>query len=224
MSRVRKVKMEGQIAAYIKNKTFSFCALQEEMEAYAKEHHVPIISRDSLDFLVLLLKLRKPKRILEFGTAIGYSAIIMASVLDKDTKIVTIERNQLRYDTALENIKKAGLEEVIEVYFMDALEAREAVQDKTFDFVFIDAAKGQYKLFFDLAYDLVVPSGVIVSDNVFHKGMVCIPDIVDVDRRQRTIYKRMNDYVTFLKKDNNGFFSSLVPIGDGLAITYKEDC
>lgn len=214
--------MEEQISTYIKNKTFSFCPLQEEMEAYAEAHHVPIISRDSLDFLVMLLKLKKPKKILEIGTAIGYSSIVMASVLTDDAKITTLERDRARYDMAIENIKKAGLEDIIQVRYIDARESREILQGEKYDFVFIDAAKGQYQLFFDLIFDLVEDGGIIVSDNIFYKGMVCASDINDIDRRQRTIYKRMNQYLTFLKTKNDAHDTALVPIGDGLAITYKK--
>lgn len=208
---------------FIIKKTFPFFPLQLEMEDYAREHHVPIISRDSLDFLISILKLKKPKSVLEFGTAIGYSSIVMASHLEKDARILTFERNVPRFNLALENIKKANFENMIEVCNMDATEADGYLTDKKFDLVFIDAAKGQYQLFFDLAYDLVEPGGVIVSDNIFHKGVVFEEDVMQVDKRQRTIYKRMNAYLDFLKTKNSDFFTSLIPIGDGIALTYKNE-
>ncbi len=215
--------MKNEITKYIINKTFDFIPIQYEMEAYAAEHHVPIISRDSLDLVVSLLKIKRPKKILEFGTAIGYSAILMASNVETDARIFSFERNEKRYETAVKNIKKAGLENSIFVYNEDATKSSKTLEDKEFDFVFIDAAKGQYKAFFDLVFDKVTPGGVIVSDNIFHKGLVCLQDINSVEKRQRTIYRRMNEYLDFLKSENDDFFTSLIPIGDGIAITYKSE-
>lgn len=212
-----------KIKEYIIEKTFSISNLQLEMEKFAVQNHVPIITRDSLDLLISLIKIKKPKQILEFGTAIGYSSIIMANYLDKDAKIITVERNQARYDQAISNIKKSGLEDKITVYHMEALEIKELIKDIQFDMVFIDAAKGQYRLFFDMIFEQVNPSGIIVSDNIFHKGMVCEKDKSKVIRRQRTIYNRMNDYLSFLKEENNRFYTCLIPIGDGMAITYKNE-
>lgn len=217
--------MKNLIDAYIEEKTFEFSPLQLEMEAYAREHHVPIISRDSLDLLISLLKIKKPRRVLEFGTAIGYSAILMAMQLEGGAKIISFERNEPRYERALENIEKANLKDRIQVYNMDAAEANHILDGQSFDFVFIDAAKGQYQVFFDMVYDKLAAGAIIVSDNIFHKGLVCIKDAQDVDKRQRTIYRRMNDYLGYLKskEKKNEFFTSLIPIGDGIAITYKNE-
>ena len=215
--------MDNIIGEYIKGKTFEFLPQQLEMESYARDHHIPIVSRDSLDLIVSLLKIKKPKSILEFGTAIGYSAILMAYHTDEDTQIITLERDKDRYDVAMDNISKVGFNHRIKVYNMDAMEARELFEEEEFDFVFIDAANGQYKVFFDLVYDRIASGGIIVSDNILHKGLVCAADIKDVDKRHRTIYKRMNSYLDFLKSKESDSFTSLIPIGDGIAITHKNE-
>ncbi len=210
------------VSEYIIEKTYEDFELQLEMESYAKENVVPIVSRDTLAFIKTMLELKKPKNILEFGTAIGYSSIMMCNTLKADCKITTVERNEKRYLKAIENIKKAGYENHITVVHKDALDSEEILKMQTYDMVFIDAAKGQYKLFFDMIYENVVSDGIIISDNIFHKAMVCQKNIADVERRQRTIYRRMNEYLDFLTKPNEKFCTSLIPIGDGLAITYKK--
>lgn len=210
------------VSEYIIEKTYEDFELQLEMESYAKENVVPIVSRDTLALIKTMLELKKPKNILEFGTAIGYSSIMMCNTLKSECKITTVERNEKRYLKAIENIKKAGYENHITVVHNDALESEEILKMQTYDMVFIDAAKGQYKLFFDMVYENVVSDGIIISDNIFHKAMVCQKDIADVERRQRTIYRRMNEYLDFLTKPNEKFCTSLIPIGDGLAITYKK--
>lgn len=210
------------VSEYIIEKTYADFELQLEMESYAKENVVPIVSRDTLAFIKTLIEIKKPKKILEFGTAIGYSSIMMCHTLNENCTITTVERNEKRYLKAIENIKKAGYENKISVIHADALDTKDILTKQTYDLVFIDAAKGQYKLFFDMIYDNVVPDGIIISDNIFHKSMVCEKDIADVERRQRTIYRRMNEYLDFLTKPSEKFSTSLIPIGDGLAITYKR--
>lgn len=210
------------VSKYIKDKTYATSELQCEMEIYANDNVVPIVTRDTLALLKSIVEIKKPRKILEFGTAIGYSSIMICDALNGDCKLTSIERNEKRYNKALENITKSGFQKQIQVIHADALESKDAVQSQTYDFVFIDAAKGQYQLFFDMVYDNVEAGGIIVSDNIFHKAMVCETDISNVERRQRTIYRRMNDYLDFLTKSNEKFHTSLIPIGDGLAITYKK--
>lgn len=210
------------VSEYINYKTHEISELQLEMEMYAKENVVPIVSRDTLALLKSVVEIKKPKKILEFGTAIGYSSIMLCATLKGECEITSLERNEKRYNKALENIAKSGFKEQIKVNHIDALESKEIIEKNTYDLVFIDAAKGQYQLFFDMVYNNVESGGIIISDNIFHKAMVCEPEILNVHRRQRTIYRRMNDYLDFLTKTNDEFYTSLVPIGDGLAITYKR--
>lgn len=211
------------VKQYIENRTFSFFSNQLEMEAYAKTNKIPIISRDSLDLLISIIKIKKPKKILEFGTAIGYSAIAMAIAAGEDSSVITFERDEIRYLEAIQNIEKSELKNRIKVYHSDIFDSKDLLQNENFDFVFIDAAKGQYRLFFDLIFEQLDDGGVIISDNILHKGLVLAEDASQVDRKRRTIYRRMTDYVNFLKEDNEKFFTSLIPIGDGIAITYKKE-
>lgn len=191
--------------------------LQKAMELYAQEKGVPIITKDTLNLLKTILILKKPKEILEFGTAIGYSAIQMAKILDGDCSITTIERNEIRYKEAIKNIQKAGYNKEIRLILGDATENSDFL-DRNYDLTFIDAAKGQYQKFFDLIIKNMNKGGIIISDNIFHNSLVCQPDVMQVERRQRTIYRRMNDYLDFLTR-TQGLSTTLVPIGDGLAIT-----
>lgn len=211
-----------KVKKYIIDKTHPACDIQIEMELYAKENVVPIVTRDTLSILKTIAEINKPYSILEFGTAIGYSSIMLCAALRGNCKITTIERNEKRYLKAMEYVKRSGYEDKIEIINIDALEAKEAIGNNLYDLVFIDAAKGQYQLFFDMIFDKVKPGGIIISDNIFHKGMVCEPEISSVERRQRTIYRRMNQYLDYLTTENELFFTSLIPIGDGLAVTYKR--
>lgn len=206
---------------FIKNHTYRFFDLQDEMREYAEKNHVPIISLDSLDFLISMVKINKPKKIIEFGTAIAYSTIAMAVNSSEETQIISFERNQKRYEMAIKNIKRAGLSSRIKVYNIDAFESKEIIDSTKFDMVFIDAAKGQYKFFFDLVFESLNSGGIIVSDNLFHKDMILEEDIKKIEKRQRTIYRRMTEYIEFLKNENSEYYSSILPIGDGMAVTYK---
>lgn len=215
-------QQDNALQRYIIGKTVPHHELQLELEAYAAQHHVPIISRDSLDMIMTLLRIHRPKHILEFGTAIGYSAIMMASAA-RDVQVTTFERDEARYEQAMDNIRRADLTDRIHAHLCDAQQAAALIAQSQYDFVFIDAAKAQYQRFFDMVYDYVVPGGVIVSDNIFYREMVCLESERDVPKRDRTIYKRMRAYLDFLKNHPERFFTSLVPIGDGLAITYKRE-
>lgn len=210
-----------KIETYITERTHAVSNIQEEMELYAKENVVPVVTRDTLALLKTLAQINKPYNILEFGTAIGYSSIMLCMTLNGNCKITTIERNEKRYLKAVEYVRLAGCQDKIDIINIDALDAGVIIENSSYDLVFIDAAKGQYRLFFDMVFDKVRPGGIIISDNIFHKGMVCEPEISLVERRQRTIYRRMNDYLDYLTTENKIFYTSLVPIGDGLAITYK---
>ena len=140
-----------------------------EMEHYAKEHNVPIIEKDSIAFILKFIKVNDVKEILELGSAIGYSAILMASVKD-DVKITTIERDETRYMECLKNVKKCGLEKRIEVVYQDALEVN--LSGVSYDLIFIDAAKGQYTKFFEKYKYFLKPGGVIITDNLKFHGHV----------------------------------------------------
>ncbi|SFE74312.1 O-methyltransferase [Peptostreptococcus sp. D1] len=190
----------------------------EYMEIYAEENSVPIIHKEVSELLKVILKIHKPKRILEIGCAIGYSSIFFANVLNNDVEIITTERNPIMLEKAYENIKKAGLSDKIKILVGDAEETLKDI-DGDFDMVFIDAAKGQYKLFFDIVFDKVKNGGIIISDNILYKGMIASDDFVV--KRKKTIVKRMRDYLDYICHQEF-LDTSIIPIGDGVAISYKK--
>jgi predicted O-methyltransferase YrrM len=190
----------------------------QEMENYAKENHVPIIEPEVAQLLKVLLKTNKPKNILELGTAIGYSALIMAEATE-DSQITSIERRADMILRAKENINKTPYKDRIKILEGEAEDVLLKLDEK-YDFIFLDAAKGQYMDFFIKCTKVLEPGGIIVSDNVLFKGMVASDKLVI--RRKKTIVKRLRE---FLKYINNikGYTSCVIPIGDGVAITYREE-
>ena len=210
---------EEYITEYIRELLPERTPLLRDLEDYAKHHKVPIIEPEVAQVLRFLLKLQKPKEVLEVGTAIGYSAITMAETLKKDFYITTLEKDPLMIEQANINIEKSGFKDYIKIIEGDALETFPHLS-KSYDFIFLDAAKGQYIEFMDYSLKLLKPGGIIVSDNVLYKGMVAQKS--QVKRRQRTIVTRLRDYLEWINHIE-GVTSSVIPIGDGLALTYKEE-
>ena len=206
------------VEEYIRETLAEKDGLLKELEDYANENSVPIIHKEVSDLLKVILKIHRPKRILEVGCAIGYSSIFFASVLGGDVEIITTERNEVMIEKAKENIKRAGLEDKITILEGDAEETLKNI-DGEFDMIFIDAAKGQYQLFFDLVIDRLKKGGLVVSDNILYKGMVAHDDFVV--RRKKTIVKRMRNYLDYICTCDY-LSTSLIPIGDGVALSYKE--
>ncbi|MCM2676569.1 O-methyltransferase [Alkalicoccobacillus plakortidis] len=193
--------------------------LVEEMEADAKEHDVPIMDLVGMESLLQLLQLRAPKRILEIGTAIGYSAIRMAEVLP-DTEIVTIERDPERAEKAKFYIEQAGLSNRIHLIEGDALNVVEILEKMPlFHVLFIDAAKGQYQRFFDLYTPLIALGGIVFSDNVLFRGLVAKQDVES--KRLSKLAGKINTYNQYLMEHPN-FHTRILPIGDGLAVSFKK--
>lgn len=214
MSNIVNDKVEN----YIRETLRPSQGLLRELEVYAEENSVPIIHKEVADLLRVLLKLKKPKKILELGCAIGYSSLLFVDVLDGDVEIVTTERNPVMLERAQENIKKADMEDRIKILVGNAEDTLKDIEGN-FDMIFIDAAKGHYKLFFDMLIDKLNQGGIVVSDNILYKGMIASDDYVV--RRKKTIVKRMRTYLDYIC-DLEGISTSLIPIGDGLAISYKE--
>ena len=210
---------EEYVEEYIRSITPHNNAYLSQMEQYAKEYHVPIIEPEVAQLLKVLLKTNKPKNILEIGTAIGYSALIMAETTNEDTRITTIERNDEMVKLAHTNISNTIFKDKIKILQGEAEDILPHLSD-TYDFIFLDAAKGQYLDFFNYCIGFLKPGGLIVSDNVLFKGMVATDELVV--KRKKTIVNRLR---TFLKYINelDGYTSCVIPIGDGVALTYKED-
>ena len=191
----------------------------EQIEQEAKETFVPIIRQETQSFLKVLLLMKKPVRVLEVGTAIGYSAILMSHYLPKDGRITTIEKYEKRIPIARENFSRAAVADRITLLEGDALEIMKSLEEP-FDFIFMDAAKGQYIHYLPEAIRLLAPEGVLMSDNVLQDGDV-IESRFAVERRNRTIHSRMREYLYELKH-NERLQTSILPLGDGVALSIKK--
>ena len=191
----------------------------KDLECYAHENAVPIISKEVGTLLELMINIKKPKNILELGTAIGYSAILMNLASNGNSKITTIERDNLMVELAQNNFKKYGMDDKINIIQGDCIEVLENLHEK-FDFIFIDAGKGHYNHFLPHCLRLLNSDGIIVADNVLFRGMVASKDLAT--RRKITIVKRMKSYLDLVSKDET-LITSVIPMGDGVAITSRRN-
>ena len=191
----------------------------DALELQAKKDKVPIVRREMQSFLKVLLQIKKPAKILEVGTAVGFSALLMARYTSEETHITTIEKYEKRIPIAKENFQAANMQHRITLLEGDALEILKSI-DESFDFIFMDAAKGQYIHFYPEVMRLLEPGGILVSDNVLQEGDL-IESHFAVERRNRTIYKRMRDYLYTLKHDER-LETAILPVGDGAAVSIKK--
>lgn len=189
-----------------------------QLERQALQNRVPIIRREMQSLLKVLLAIKQPDSVLEVGTAVGFSTILMGEYGKKDSHITTIEKYEKRIPVARENFKKAAMEDRITLLEGDALEIMKTLKDP-FDFIFMDAAKGQYINFLPDCLRLLKVGGVLVSDNVLQDG-----DIVEsrfaVTRRNRTIHSRMREYLYTLK-NHEQLSTAILPLGDGVTISTR---
>ena len=190
-----------------------------QLERYSKETNVPIIRPSMQSLLKLLLQMKQPKKILEVGCAIGFSALLMSEYGPGDCHITTIEKYEKRIPVAKENFKKAGKEKQITLLEGDAMEILPEL-DGSFDFIFMDAAKGQYIHFLQDILRLLSPGGILISDNVLQDGEI-IESRFAVTRRNRTIHSRMREYLYTLK-NHPLLVTSILPVGDGVTISVKK--
>ena len=190
-----------------------------EIEEFARATDVPIVRTEMQSFLRFLMKLKQPKRILEVGTAIGFSALLMSEYAPEDCKITTIEKYEKRIPLALDNFKKAGKENSITLLEGDALDILPTLTEE-YDFIFMDAAKGQYIHFLPEILRLLAKHGLLVSDNVLQDGDV-LESRFAVTRRNRTIHGRMREYLYILKHMEE-LTTAIVPLGDGVALSVKK--
>ena len=190
-----------------------------QLERYSKETNVPIIRPSMQSLLKLLLQMKQPKKILEVGCAIGFSALLMSEYGPGDCHITTIEKYEKRIPVAKENFKKAGKEKQITLLEGDAMEILPEL-DGPFDFIFMDAAKGQYIHFLQDILRLLSPGGILISDNVLQDGEI-IESRFAVTRRNRTIHSRMREYLYTLK-NHPLLVTSILPVGDGVTISVKK--
>ncbi len=187
-----------------------------EMEEYARLNGVPISQPESIRLLEIIIKIANAKKILEIGSAIGYSAIRMSNAAGGE--VTTVEISDEMADIAEKNIEKAGLSHKITLLRGDARQVLESVEDK-FDLIFIDAAKGQYEEFFRHGKRLLKVGGILISDNVLYKGMTATDELLV--HRKITLVRRLRKYLEMLK-ENEDFSTALLPIGDGVALSFRE--
>lgn len=194
--------------------------MKEEIESiknYALENNVPIMQDDGINYLINYIKKNKIKKILEIGTAIGYSAIMMCLV-DNDIEVTTIERDEKRYLEAIKNVKKFKLEDRINLVYNDALEVK---INEIYDLIFIDAAKAQNTKFFEKFERNLRDGGSIITDNMYFHGLV-FKDEEDIGSRNlRQLVRKVKNYTLFLEK-NDKYDTEFLNIGDGLAISIKK--
>ena len=189
----------------------------KEIREYAKDNKVPIMQPEGIDFLTTFIIKHQIKNVLEIGTAIGYSAIMM-SLCSPTLKVTTIERDEERYLEAIKNIKKLNLENRVTLIFNDALKTK--INEK-YDLIFIDAAKAQNIKFFELFERNLNPEGYIITDNMYFHGLVKKNEKEIVSRNLRGIVRKIKDYINFLK-NNDRYNTTIYEVGDGIAVSEKK--
>ena len=211
--------VDQRLVTYINSLDKGNTPFLNELEMEARRDYVPIIRRETQSLLKVLLQIKRPSRILEVGTAVGFSALLMYTYGPEDCQITTIENYEKRIPIARENFRKAGAEKQITLLEGDAQEVLKTLKEP-YDFIFMDAAKGQYIRFFPEILRLLEAGGLLVSDNVLQGGDI-IESHFAVERRNRTIYKRMREYLSVLKNSEE-LETAILPLGDGVAISVKK--
>lgn len=209
---------DERIAAFINSLETRNSEILEDIEQEALNALVPIIRKETQSFLKVIVTMQKPMRILEIGTAVGFSAILMSDYAPDECRIVTIENYAKRIPIARENFRRAGKSSRITLLEGDALEVMKQL-DGSFDLIFMDAAKAQYLYYLPEVMRLLAAEGILISDNVLQDGEV-IESRFAVERRNRTIHSRMREYLYELKH-NQDLLTSIIPLGDGLAVSRK---
>lgn len=211
--------VDERLVTYINSLDTGNTEILDEIEREALDSYVPIVRKEMQSFLKLILSIKRPARILEVGTAVGFSAILMAEYNPVPCEITTIENYEKRIPIAKENFRRAGKEKQITLLEGDAADILKELQEP-FDFIFMDAAKGQYINFLPELLRLMPAGGLLISDNVLQEG-----DIVEsrygVTRRNRTIHTRMREYIYTLTHAEQ-LETSIVPIGDGITLSVKK--
>ena len=214
MSEITYDYMEEYIRSLIKDRN----GILKEIEDFARENGVPIVQKETGVFLEFMTSMKKPKRILELGTAIGFSSILMYEAARTEPEIVTIERDEKMIELANVNLNKFNLSDKIKIEQGDCLEVLEKLNEP-FDLIFMDAGKGHYNHFLPHCLRLLKEDGIIVADNVLFRGMVASQELVK--RRKITIVKRLRTYLELVTQDKN-LITSVIPMGDGIAVTKRR--
>ena len=212
--------VDERLVTYINSLETGNTEILDEIEREALQADVPIIRKEMQTFLKVFLAMKQPKRILEVGTAVGFSAIFMAEYDPVEARIVTIENYEKRIPIARENFKRAGKEAVVTLLTGDAKEVLPTIGEP-FDFIFMDAAKGQYIHFLPEVLRILKEGGTLISDNVLQDGDI-IESRFAVTRRNRTIHKRMREYLYTLTHHEE-LTTAVLPIGDGITVSVKKE-
>ena len=211
--------VDERLVTYINSLETGNTDILNQIEREALKTNVPIIRKEMQTFLKLMLVMNRPKRILEVGTAVGFSSILMAEYNPIDCEILTIENYEKRIPIARENFTRAGKENIITLLTRNEKDILPTLADP-FDFIFMDAAKGQYINFMPEVLRLLRPGGMLISDNVLQDGDI-IESRFAVTRRNRTIHKRMREYLYELTH-NEELQTAVLPIGDGITVSVKK--
>lgn len=207
------------VTSYIREKTVQKDEFLRGLEKYAEENRIPIVEPETARLLSVITKLIRPERILEVGCAIGYSSILMSRSLAEGGKILTLEYNPDMVRTARENVRKAGLEETINVVEADAKDYLAYIdEDEIFDMIFLDGPKAHYLYMLDDAVRLLKKGGLLISDNILFKGMTA--DDEHFARRKVTIIHRLREYIDALMSHPQ-LETSILSQGDGVTISVK---
>lgn len=210
---------DERFVAYINSLDAGNPAYLDELEAYAIQTQVPIIRKEMQSFMRTMLLMNKPKRILEVGTAIGFSALLMSEFMPQDGHITTIENYEKRIPIARANFQKYGKEDRITLLEGDAAEVLKTLEGP-YDFIFMDAAKGQYIHYLPQIMRILTSGGVLISDNVMQDGDI-IESKYAVTRRDRTIHRRMREYLYTLTHHEE-LQTSILTLGDGVAVSVRK--
>ena len=190
-----------------------------EIEKYANENNIPIVEKETIAFIMKYIKEKKVKNILEIGSSIGYSSILMATVLPEGGTITTIENDESKYMECLKNVKKFGMQNVINVVYQDALEVN--LTEVEYDLIFIDTIKGQYIKYFEKFQHFLAVNGVIITDNL--KIHNTIDNKKNIDSKNiLTLTGRIEGYIDFLK-ENDDFSTKFYDVGDGISISIRKE-
>ena len=213
--------VEERLTTYLHSLESADIPVLDEIEQEALADMVPIIRKETKSFLKVMLEIKRPVKILEIGTAVGFSAILMGKYSPEECHITTIENYEKRIPIARANFARAGMEQKITLLEGDALEIMKGMPDDAgFDFVFMDAAKGQYPAYLEQVMRFLVPGGILITDNVLQDGDI-IESRFAVERRDRTIHSRMREYLYTLKHHPE-LETSILPLGDGVALSVRK--
>lgn len=213
---------KDEVDAFLREILPSFSGGLDRLQTASVSENVPVIPHETAKFIYMLLKMKRPTKILEIGTAVGFSAALFCEALSNQCSIISIERFDVMYEQAIKNITELGLKEYITIIKADAKDALPNLQQKgeKFDFIFLDAAKAQYLSYLPYILTMLNKGGLFICDDVLQDGEL-VKNRYKIPRRQRTIHKRMRTFLWELT-NNNELVTSVIPIGGGLTVSYKE--